>query len=71
MVDNLQYYGMGYSWGGYESLILPFDASDVRTATKWQYGDKTCLRINVGLEDIEDLKADLEAGLNRLKNDVS
>lgn len=67
MLDNLQYYGMGYSWGGYESLILPFDASSARTATKWQYGDKTCLRINVGLEDIEDLKADLEAGLERLQ----
>ncbi|MBU6339347.1 MAG: cystathionine beta-lyase [Rickettsiales bacterium] len=66
MLDKLQYYGMGYSWGGYESLILPFDASGARTATKWKYGDKTCLRISVGLEDVEDLKADLEAGFKRL-----
>ena len=58
---------MGYSWGGYESLILPFDATNVRSVTKWNYGNKTCLRINVGLEDIEDLKADLEAGFKRLR----
>jgi cystathionine beta-lyase len=67
MLDKLRHYSMGYSWGGYESLILPFDASAVRTATKWPFGDKTCLRINVGLEDVEDLKEDLEAGLKRLR----
>lgn len=67
MLDKLHYYGMGYSWGGYESLILPVDPSGIRTATKWPYSDKTCLRINVGLEDIEDLKDDLEAGFKRLR----
>ncbi len=68
MVDELQFYSMGYSWGGYESLILPCDPSGARSATDWAYGDKTCLRINVGLEDIEDLKSDLEEGFERLKN---
>ncbi len=67
MLDKLHLYAMGYSWGGYESLILPVDATSVRTATKWPYSDKTCLRISVGLEDIADLKADLEAGFKRLK----
>lgn len=67
MVDNLHYYSMGYSWGGYESLILPFNLGGIRSVTKWPYGDKTCLRISVGLEDIEDLKEDLEAGFKRLK----
>ncbi len=67
MLDKLHYYGMGYSWGGYESLILPVDPSGVRTATKWPYSNKTCIRINVGLEDIEDLKEDLEAGFKRLR----
>jgi cystathionine beta-lyase len=67
MVDNLAYFSMGYSWGGYESLILPFDASSIRTSTKWPYGDKTCFRINTGLEDVGDLKEDLKAGLDRLK----
>ena len=66
MLDNLNFYAMGYSWGGYESLILPIDISSIRTATKWPYGDKTCLRISVGLEDVEDLKEDLEAGFERL-----
>ncbi len=67
MVDDLEFYGMGYSWGGYESLILPFNVNSIRTATKWAYGDKTCLRINVGLEDVEDLKDDLKAGFERLE----
>jgi cystathionine beta-lyase len=67
MVDKLHYYGMGYSWGGYESLILPVDGTSVRSATKWAYSNKTCLRINIGLEDVEDLKEDLENGFKRLK----
>ena len=67
MVDKLHYYAMGYSWGGYESLILPIDPSGVRSITKWAYSNKTCLRINVGLEDIQDLKDDLEAGFKRLR----
>ena len=67
MVDKLHYYGMGYSWGGYESLILPIDPTGVRSVTKWPYSNKTCLRINIGLEDIEDLKEDLEAGFKRLR----
>jgi cystathionine beta-lyase len=66
MVDKLHFYGMGYSWGGYESLILPVNPASVRSATKWVYGNKTCLRINIGLEDIEDLKEDLEDGFKRL-----
>lgn len=67
MLDKLHFYGMGYSWGGYESLILPIDATSVRTATRWPYSENTCLRISVGLEDLEDLKEDLEAGFKRLK----
>jgi len=67
MLDKLHYYGMGYSWGGYESLIIPFDATNIRTATKYPYGNKTALRINIGLEDVEDLKNDLELGFKRLR----
>lgn len=66
MLDRLNYFGMGYSWGGYESLILPVNGSSIRSATKWEPGNKTCLRINIGLEDVEDLKNDLESGLKRL-----
>lgn len=66
MVDKLNFFSMGYSWGGYESLILPFDAKSVRSATKWPHSNKTCFRINVGLEDIEDLKEDLDQAFKRL-----
>lgn len=65
MLDGLDLFGMGYSWGGYESLILPFDPSTYRTATRWQVEDPS-LRLHVGLEDIDDLKADLDAGFARL-----
>ncbi|GAH45713.1 unnamed protein product [marine sediment metagenome] len=65
MLDDLQLFGMGYSWGGYESLIIPFDPSSYRSATIWQE-DGPGLRLHVGLEDIDDLKADLDAGFGRL-----
>ena len=65
MLDGLSLFGMGYSWGGFESLILPFDPKDYRTATTWQ-AEGPALRLHVGLEDVEDLKADLDAGFARL-----
>jgi cysteine-S-conjugate beta-lyase len=65
MLDGLSLFGMGYSWGGFESLILPFDPKAYRTATKWN-AEGPALRLHVGLEDIEDLKADLDAGFARL-----
>jgi cystathionine beta-lyase len=65
MLDGLSLFGMGYSWGGFESLILPFDPSAYRTATTWK-AEGPALRLHVGLEDIEDLKADLDAGFARL-----
>ncbi|MEM7398829.1 MAG: cystathionine beta-lyase, partial [Pseudomonadota bacterium] len=66
MLDGLSLFGMGYSWGGYESLILPVDPKTYRSATVWEPEGPT-LRIHAGLEDIEDLKADLEAGFQRLR----
>jgi len=65
MLDGLELFGMGYSWGGYESLILPFDPRTYRSATTWDAAGPA-LRIHAGLEDIADLKSDLEAGFNRL-----
>jgi cystathionine beta-lyase len=65
MLDGLDLFGMGYSWGGYESLILPFDPSTYRSATTWQ-AKGPALRLHAGLEDVEDLKADLDAGFARL-----
>ncbi len=65
-VDHLELFGMGYSWGGYESLIIPFDPRPYRTATQWTETG-TALRIHIGLEDPNDLKRDLAAGFERLK----
>ncbi len=66
MLDGLQLFGMGYSWGGYESLILPVSPAESRTATHWDTGP--CLRVHAGLEAVEDLLADLESGFERLRN---
>ncbi|MDR3467030.1 MAG: cystathionine beta-lyase [Xanthobacteraceae bacterium] len=60
-LDAVSLFGMGYSWGGFESLVIPFDCSSYRTATTWAPGGPT-LRFHVGLEDVEDLKADLDRG---------
>jgi cystathionine beta-lyase len=62
LLDTVKLFGMGYSWGGFESLVIPFDCASYRTATGWAPGGPT-LRLHVGLENVEDLKADLEAGL--------
>jgi cystathionine beta-lyase len=61
LLDTVKLFGMGYSWGGFESLVIPFDCSDYRTATKWTPGGPT-LRLHIGLEHVDDLKADLERG---------
>jgi cystathionine beta-lyase len=65
MLDGLALFGMGYSWGGYESLVVPFDPRPNRTATAWT-ADGPALRFHIGLDDPEDLKADLAAGFERL-----
>lgn len=65
MLDHLELFGMGYSWGGYESLITPVNVR--RTAYELPYSG-TILRLHIGLEHPADLIADLEAGLVRLSN---
>lgn len=66
MLDGMQLFGMGFSWGGYESLIVPSHLGTARTATKWE-ASGPCVRIHAGLEDPEDLIADLDAGFARLR----
>ncbi len=65
-LDALELFGLGYSWAGYESLAIPFDCTSYRTATRWAPGGPT-VRFSVGLEDIDDLKADLDRGFARLR----
>jgi cystathionine beta-lyase len=60
-LNALTLYGMGASWGGFESLATPFDCTPVRSATKWAPGGPT-VRLHIGLEDVRDLIADLERG---------
>ncbi|TAE83830.1 MAG: cystathionine beta-lyase [Alphaproteobacteria bacterium] len=64
--DALKLFGMGFSWGGYESLIVPFRPKEVRTATaqKWE-SDPWCIRMHIGLEDPRDVIADLEQAFAR------
>jgi len=60
-LDALSLFGMGYSWGGFESLAIPCDVTTYRSATTWD-GDGQLIRLHIGLEDVDDLKRDLEAG---------
>lgn len=66
LLDGLELFGIGFSWGGYESLALPFDCSPYRTATRWN-AEGPAIRFSIGLEDVADLKEDLEAGFARLR----
>jgi cystathionine beta-lyase len=66
LLDTVKLFGMGFSWGGFESLVIPFDCNGYRTATKWAPGGPT-LRLHIGLENVDDLKADLDRGFAALK----
>jgi cystathionine beta-lyase len=66
LIDGLAHFGIGYSWGGYESLALPVDPARYRTATRWQ-AEGPLVRLNIGLEDPADLIADLASGLDRFR----
>jgi cystathionine beta-lyase len=66
MIDALDLFGIGASWGGFESLIQPAYAQNTRTATKWDPREPL-LRIHIGLEDPQDLIADLAQGLDKMK----
>ena len=67
-IDALTLFGIGYSWGGFESLVIPVDPARARSETSWppsgwDPADKFGVRLSIGLEDPADLIADLERGL--------
>ena len=64
-LDALTLFGIGASWGGFESLAIPFDCTQIRTATAWAPGGPT-VRLHIGLEDVDDLIADLVRGFAAL-----
>ena len=66
LIDGLDHFGIGYSWGGYESLAIPVDPERYRSATKWR-AEGPVVRLQIGLEDPDDLIADLDAGLARFR----
>ncbi len=66
MLDGFDLFALGYSWGGFESLVIPFDCASYRTVTEWK-PNGPALRFSVGLENIEDLIDDIDRGLARLR----
>jgi cystathionine beta-lyase len=66
LLDALELYGIGASWGGFESLAMPFDPNEIRSATKWPHAGP-CFRVHAGLEHIDDLIADMARGFATLR----
>ncbi len=66
LIDGLDHFGIGYSWGGFESLALPVDPAKYRSATRPDFAGPI-VRLQIGLEDTDDLIADLERGLDRFR----
>ncbi|MBR0553094.1 cystathionine beta-lyase [Stakelama marina] len=66
LIDGLDLFGIGFSWGGFESLAIPADPERLRKAVPWQ-AEGPLVRLQIGLEDTDDLIADLEAGLARFR----
>ena len=62
LIDSLDHFGIGFSWGGFESLALPIDPARIRTARPW-IDANMLIRLQIGLEDPADLIADLARGL--------
>ena len=67
MFNHMELFAMGYSWGGYESLLIPTNLQQHRVSDV-EYYDNTLLRLHAGLEDVTDLMEDLEKALARLKS---
>ncbi|WP_202385571.1 cystathionine beta-lyase [Altericroceibacterium endophyticum] len=72
-VDALDLFGIGYSWGGFESLAIPFEPSRARSATSWppsgvRREDRLGVRLAIGLEDADDLILDLEQAFRHMTN---
>jgi len=65
MLDGMRLFAMGWSWGGFESLVIPTYPARTRSVTRWD-APGPCLRLHIGLEDPDDLIADLADGLARL-----
>jgi cystathionine beta-lyase len=70
LIDGLELFGIGFSWGGFESLVIPADPAKMRSAVPWS-AEGPLVRLHIGLEDSDDLIADLAAGLQRFEAALS
>ena len=70
MLDGLKHFGMGFSWGGFESLVIAYKPATMRAVSKVEK-DATYLRLHIGLEAPKDLIADLDAGFARFRKALS
>ncbi len=73
-IDALKLFGIGFSWGGYESLAIPFDPTGVRSVSVWppaglDQADRLAIRLSIGLEDPADLIADLARGFEAMERE--
>ena len=66
MLDHMELFKLGYSWGGYESLLVPTYPSTLRSTTQWDAPGPS-LRLHAGIENVDDLIRDLEKGLDRMR----
>lgn len=66
LIDSRRFFGIGFSWGGFESLILPTSPGKIHPITPWPY-EGLSIRLHAGLENVEDLVADLEEGMAALR----
>src|SRR5699024_5485131 len=66
-VDALRYFGIGYSWGGFESLVQLVRPEQLAPHSYWDGGDKALVRLYAGLENSDDLIADLSQALAQIK----
>lgn len=69
MVDNMKIFSIGFSWGGFESIIMKTNINAVRSVKLWEFGPGLgpTIRVSIGLEDTADLINDLEDGFERLR----
>ncbi len=73
LLDGMKHFSMGFSWGGFESLILanePSSFNSVRTVSNPNFSG-TLIRVHIGLENVDELIADLEQGLERYSQHVN
>lgn len=66
LIDALELFGIGYSWGGFESLATPVDVGRIRSVARTAFAGPI-VRLQIGLEDTADLIADLDRGLARFR----